>query len=646
MTRKIARRDLLQLSGLAAGALGAAAALRGLAPGAPARAAAAPATKFQEAPMLATLVQQGKLPPLAERLPRAEDVLVVRPTKTAGVYGGTWHRVWKGPADFHAWQRLNYEEVLRWPRNPKDPIQPGLAKRWTFTDGGKTVTLYFRRGLRWSDGRPWTVDDVLFWWHDIELNKELSAAPHAEWVVGEKLMVPEKVDDYTLRLSFAEPNGMVLRMLAFHGCQWPLSFERFGFYAPAHYLKPFHPKYNSAITGYKLFNEKADDLNPQRPSMTPWPVSQYTPGSATLIADRNPYYWKADPAGRQLPYIDRVEHTLVESNEAAAALALSCQIDMQYRSMDLKKYPLFVEKSGACHYHVLRWASAQGGQVVFWPNQTYPHDPILRKIFQDRNFRIALSYAIDRQKINAVSYLNQGVINGQLVVPDSPYFVPDVNALYQQHDPKRAGDYLDRAGLKLGPDGKTRLRPDGRPLEITIETQMQGADLDAVQLVASDWNAVGVKAVVKTMSRDLYWPRATGIEVQVATWGTDRGIEPFVDPIYVFPFDERSWMAPAFGVYYKTGGARGERPTGPLARSQQLYDLFKVTVDQAKQIDLGKKLIRMAAEEATTITTVGVVPAPVIVKDNMENVPAHYTQDWVIMSPGNLDPCQFFFTKA
>jgi len=151
---------------------------------------------------------------------------------------------------------------------------------------------------------------------------------------------------------------------------------------------------------------------------------------------------------------------------------------------------------------------------------------------------------------------------------------------------------------------------------------------------------------VKTMSRDLYWPRATGNEVQIATWGWDRGIEPFVDPIYIFPFDERSWMAPAFGTYYKTNGAKGEKPAGTLAEMQKMFDQFKTTVDRAKQVAIGKRLVQMAVEECTAITTVGLVPVPLIVKNNFRNVPRHYSQDWIIMSPGNLDTVQFYFKKG
>lgn len=608
-----------------------------------AAAAPAPAGKYTEAPMLAELVKAGKLPSVDQRV--SADPLVVKAIEEIGQYGGTWRRIWKGPADFHAYGRLNYDPILRWPRNPKDPIQPGLAAKWEFSPDGKSITLYFRKNLKWSDGKPWTVDDIVFWWEDIELNTELTKAPHAEWVVNGKAMTLKKIDDATIQMNFDGPNGLVERMLAFHGNQWPLNFERFGAFAPAHYLKQFHPKYNKEIKDFKLFNEKADDLNPERPAMTPWTVKTYKPGDAKLIAERNPYYWKVDEKGQQLPYIDQIELSLVENNDAIAAKALGCEVDMQFRNMDLRKFPLFKENEKKCEYRLFRWASASGTNLALWPNQSYADDPVLRDIFQNKDFRIALSYAIDRKKINAIAYLDQGVIRSEMVVPDSAFYVPEVENLYTDFDPKKAAEALDKAGLKMGPDGKVRLRPDGKPLEITIETERSGTDLDALQLITENWNAVGVKTALKSMTRDAYWPRATGNQVQIAVWGTDRGLEPFVDPVYIFPFDERSWMAPAFGVWYKTSGKDGIKPTGKLAEVQGLFDQFKATVDSKKQIELGKQMVKTAVEEAWTIQTVGMSPVPVIVKNNFRNVPEKFTQDWIIMSPGTLDPSHFFFKK-
>jgi peptide/nickel transport system substrate-binding protein len=607
------------------------------------KAPAAPASKWSEAPMLADLVKAGKLPPIEQRM--IADPLVVKAIEEVGAYGGTWRRAWKGPSDFHCYGRLNYEPILRWPRNPKDAVGPGLAYKWEFTPDGKELTLYFRKGLKWSNGQPFTVDDIIFWWEDIETNKELSAAPHAEWVVNNKPMTLQKVDDTTIKYKFDGPNGLVVRMLAFHGNQWPLNFEKFGAFAPAHYLKQFHPKYNTNIKDYKTFNEKADDLNQERPAMTPWPVSQYTAGAQKMVASRNPYYWKVDEKGQQLPYIDTLEFTLVENNDAVAAKALGCELDMQERNVDLPKFPLLKEKEAACKFRVWRWDSASGTNLALWPNMSYAADEVLRKIFQDKNFRIGLSHAINRAQINKIAYLDQAVIRTEILVPDSAFFVPEAEKLYSTYDVKLANEYLDKAGLKMGPDGKVRLRPDGKPLEVTIETERTGTLLDAVQLVAENWTAVGVKAAVKSMARQQYWDRAIANEVQVATWGTDRGLEPFVDPIYVFPFDERSWMAPAYGIYYKTNGAQGIKPEGKLAEAHTLFNQFKSTIDAAKQLDFGKQLIKLVSEECWTISTVGMSPSPLVVPNNFRNVPEKFTADWIFMSPGTLDPCHFFWKK-
>jgi len=592
--------------------------------------------------MLADLVKSGKIPPVEQRLP--SDPLVVKAIEEVGTYGGTWRRAWKGPSDFHCYGRLNYEPILRWPRNPKDAVGPGLAAKWEFSPDGKELTLYFRKGMKWSNGDPWTVDDIIFWWEDIESNKDV-ATMHAEWIVNGKPMTLQKIDDYTIKYKFDGPNGLIIRMLAFHGNQWPLNFEIFGAFAPAKYLKQFHPKYNKTYTDYKVFKEKADDLNQERPAMTPWPVSNYTAGAQKMVASRNPYYWKVDEKGQQLPYIDTLEFTLVENNDAIAAKALGCELDMQERNVDLPKFPLLKEKEATCKYRAWLWDSASGTNLALWPNQSYAADPELRKIFQNKDFRIGLSYAINRAQINKIAYLDQATIANEILVPDSAFFIPELQKLYSEYDVKKANEYLDKAGLKMGPDGKTRLRPDGKPIELTIETERTGTALDAVQLVAENWTAVGIKSAVKSMARQQYWDRACGNEVQIATWGTDRGLEPFVDPIYVFPFDERSWMAPAFGTWFKSGGKSGLQPEGKFAEAQNLFEQFKSTIDSAKQIEIGKQLIRMVTEECWTICTVGMSPSPLVVPNNFRNVPQKFTADWIFMSPGTLDPCHFFWKK-
>jgi peptide/nickel transport system substrate-binding protein len=600
--------------------------------------------QFKEAPMLAELVKQGKLPPVEKRLPDPEDILVVKPLNEIGQYGGTWNQAFTGPADFHAFDRNTYEAMLRWPADLRNPIEPNLAKKWEWSDDNKTLTLYLRKGLKWSDGEPFTVDDILFWWNDIELDKNLTPAPHAEYVVNGKPMEVEKVDDYTVRLHYAGPNGLALRMLAFHGGQWPTAFEKFGFYAPKHYLQQFHPKYNPK-SDYKTFAAKADDLNPERPVLWPWRITEWKPNENKLIAERNPYYWKVDPEGNQYPYIDRIYMHLVANSEVINLMAANGQLDFQFRNIDVSKYSVFSEKAKAGNFHILKWPAADGSELAFFPNQTID-DPDLRSAFRDVRFRQALSLAINRDQLNQVAYLGLGTPRAATVLPQSPYYSEGIDQLYATYDPKKAEQLLDEMGLKKNADG-IRTFPNGKPVQFLIESSITaGTGLDALQLVVKNWQAIGLKVDLKTMDRSLYWPRAIGNQVQMATWGIDRGLEPMVDPIYQIPFDNRSWFAPQWGVWYNTGGQQGEKPEGPAAQVQQLYDQFKSTVDSAKQIELGKQICKIAAENVFAIGTVGMVPSIVIVKNNFMNVPETAVTDWIMFSPDNLNPFQFYFKQS
>lgn len=599
------------------------------------------AQQYREAPMLRAMVGAGDLPPVAERLP--QDPLVVEAVDSVGQYGGTWRRAFKGIKDFHAFGRLNYEPMLRWPRDPRDPVQPGLAREWTWSDDGTELTLHLRRGLKWSDGAPFTVDDVIFWWEAIETNKEITSAPHAEWVINGEPMELERIDDVTIKLKFAGPNGLAETVgLAFHGNQWPLGFERFGFFAPRHYLEQYHPQYNDDVDGYQLFEEKAFDFNIERPAMTPWRVTEWSAGATELVAARNPYYWKVDTAGNQLPYIDRLHFTLVEDNEAANLLAIAGEIDMQTRHMDLSKFPVYQQNAEQGAYHTLLWNNAAASHATFMPNQSYG-DPKYRALMQELKFRQALSLAIDRELINEVVHLGLGTPRTESVVNDSALFQPDIEFYFAEFDLDRARGLLDEIGLPTGSDG-FRTFADGSPLELIVEAVGTG-NIDALQIAVEGWNDIGLKTALKTMTRDVYWPRANANEVMIATWGTDRGLVPMVDPIYQFPFDERSWMAPAFGTWYKTGGELGEAPRAEMKELMDLYDAYKFTVDSSAQLEIARKLVRLSTERLYTIGTVGMAPSIVVVKDNFKNVMEEFTADWLIMSPGTQDPSHYYFAR-
>ena len=600
--------------------------------------------EYNEAPMLAELVASGDLPSVGERLPAVP--LVVEPVESVGEYGGTWHRAFLGVADFHALGRLIYDAVLRWPRVPSDPIQPGLAEAWEWSEDGTELTLHFREGLKWSDGMPFTVDDVIFWWEDIENDENITAAgPHAEWIVNGEPMELEKVDDTTLILKFAGPNGLAESVgLAFHGGQWPLGFERFGFFAPRHYLEDFHPRYNEEAT-YEDFEDAAFNFNTELPVMYAWHVSVWEAGGTEMIAERNPYYWKVDPEGNQLPYIDRIHYSLVEDNGAVNLMAVAGDLDMQHRRIDFGQYTVYQENAEAGGYHTVLWSTAQASTITLFPNQSYD-DPQYRELMQNLSFRQALSVAIDRDLINNIAHLGQGIPRTITVVRDSPLFQEDIETYYAEYDPAMAEELLAEAGLVKNDDGIWTFA-DGTPVELIIEgtDAVSGASMDTLEIVTQNWNDIGLQTVLETMSRDIYWPRTTANEVMIATWETDRGLVPMVDPIYQFPFDDRSWMGPSFGIWYKSGGELGEAPPEHLLAVMDLYDQYKTSVDADEQLALARQIVRDSTEGLFAIGTVGMTPGLAIVGDNFHNVMDSHTSDWLVFTPGTMDPPQFWMDQ-
>jgi peptide/nickel transport system substrate-binding protein len=603
-----------------------------------------PPSLYNEAPMLQDQVAAGALPPVEERLP--VEPLVVVPVESIGKYGGTWHRAFLGVKDFHALGRLIYDTILRWPRNPADPIGPGLANEWTWSADGKELTIYLREGLKWSDGHPFTVDDIIFWWEDIEKDTNITSAIHSEWVVNGKPMELEKINDITIKLKFDGPNGLAESVgLAFHGGQWPLGFERFGFFAPRHYLEQYHPKYNSAVD-YATFEDKAFNFNTELPVMYAWKVARWDPGGTEMVAERNPYYWKVDPEGNQLPYIDQIHYSLVETNEAINLKGVAGDLDMQHRRIDFAKYTVYQENAAAGKYHTLLWSTAAASNITIFPNQSYS-DSKYRELLQTLEFRQAISVLIDRDLINEVAFLGQGIPRTITVVRDSPLFQGDIETYFAEYDVVKAQSLLEGIGLKKGSDGFYTFA-DGSPIELIIEgtDAVSGASLDTLELVAESWNSAGLKTALRITSRDIYWPRATSNEVMIATWETDRGLVPMVDPIYMFPFDERSWMGPSFGMWYKSSGVLGEEPPAELKVLMDLYDEYKDTVDPDRQLEIAKEIVRRSTMEMLVIGTVGMSPGLVVVKDNFHNVMSNHTSDWLVFTPGTMDPPQFWIDQG
>ncbi|MCC6176044.1 MAG: hypothetical protein IT305_12125, partial [Chloroflexi bacterium] len=340
---------------------------------------------FKEAPMLAERVKAGKLPPVEQRVP--QEPLVIKPVHEIGKYGGIWRRGFTGPGDKWNGYRAasGPDNVLFWDYTG-EKLVPNVAKDWKFEDGGKVLTLYLRKGMKWSDGQPFTADAFTFWFEDLYSNKELLPAGHSSMTINGKPGRVEKVDDTTVRFVFPDPYFLLADVLAGSTALASQSYygmEFMGAFAPGHYLKQFHPKYTSQDQVNKLAKDAGFDnwvtmmkfkndwaLNAELPVVTPW-ITVQPINTPQWILERNPYSMWVDTEGNQLPYIDKIQMNLGENLEVVNLRAVAGEYDFQARHMDAGKIPVFLENQEKGNYKLHLDPGDYGTDCVIKFNLSY-----------------------------------------------------------------------------------------------------------------------------------------------------------------------------------------------------------------------------------------------------------------------------------
>jgi peptide/nickel transport system substrate-binding protein len=380
--------------------------------------------KFAEAPMLAEMVKAGKLPPVEKRLP--DEPMVVKPLQSVGRYGGTWRRGFTGPGDGENGNRIvSTDKILFWDYTGTK-VMPCVAKEWKQSDDGKSVTIHLRKGMKWSDGTPFTANDFVFWYEEVYLNKDLVPVPHPDFMANGKSGTIRKVDDATVAFEFQDPNFLFVDILAgstaIGGGQatQAMGGRSMGAYMPAHYIKQFLPKFSSkedvekkakaaGFDGWVSYIRNRWDwrLNPELPVLTPWKTVNPI-NTPTWVLERNPYYMGVDTAGNQLPYIDRISMTLAENLEVLNLRAIAGQYDLQERHTALAKLPVFLENRQKVGYEVHLDPALNGSDATLQTNQAYEADPEIAKWLHTSDFRRALSMGIDRDQLNETFWVGVG----------------------------------------------------------------------------------------------------------------------------------------------------------------------------------------------------------------------------------------------
>jgi peptide/nickel transport system substrate-binding protein len=624
---------------------------------------------FKEAPMLAEKVKAGKLPPVAKRLPEPSQLFVVKPLKETGKYGGNWRRAFTGPADHENANRINSADKILTFDYTGSKIIPCLARDWKVSDDGKTTTIFLRKGAKWSDGKPLTANDFMFWYEDIYLNKNIVPTAFFEFQIDGKDGKMRKIDDYTVAFEFPEPYAFFVYQLAGStgigaGFATRGGFQNFGgAYAPAHYLKQFLPKYSSE----EAVNKKAKDLgfdnwvsllknryswalNNEVPVMTPWKTVSPI-NTPTWSMERNPYFWAVDNKGNQLPYIDKITLTLAENTEVANLRAIAGEYDIQERHMHLSKLPVFLENAKKGNYTVRLDPGFNGSDVAIHIGNAYEADPEISKLLKNKDFRHALALGIDRDQLNEAFWLGAGTAGSVAPSPDTLYSPgPEWNKKWAVLDLKQANELLDKIGLTKKDSEGYRLRTDGKG-RLRLEMITVGGQFvpytQVGEMVKQQWKKIGIDVDVKELERNLAFTRDSSNENQMITWANDGSEMLFLFPRHAMPVDAaESHMGMAYAKWYASKGTAGKKPEDP--EMLRAFDLFRDAfgAKEADRVKNGKELWKIIVEQTWSIGTVGQSPAFMgvrIVKNNMGNVPERQVNAQHVRTPHSSMPITFFF---
>jgi peptide/nickel transport system substrate-binding protein len=623
---------------------------------------------FQEAPQLAELVKAGKLPPVKDRVP--SEPLVLKPVQSVGKYGGTWRRGFTGPGDVENGNRINASDKLLFWDHTGTKIVPSVAKNVEMSADGKVYTISLRRGMKWSDGAPFTADDFVFWFEDLYSNKDLVPTPIPDMSVNGKPGKVVKVDETTVRFEFEDPYFLFYDLLAgdtlIGGGQSVRQSQgfTFGAYSPKHYLKQFLPKYSSVEAvnelakkeGYenwvKLIHFKKDwSLNVDVPTLGAWKTTRPI-STPTWVLERNPFYYVVDTAGNQLPYIDRIVMTLSQDTEILNLRAIAGEYDLQERHIDLGKLPVIIENQKKGNYTVHLDTAINGSDTTLQVNTSHRADPEIGKWLANADFRRALSMGIDRNQLNETFFLGVGTPGSAVPGEDSPYFPgKEWRTKYSTLDLAQANKLLDGIGLTKKDSEGFRVRTDnGERLRIQIQAVKAFMPWPAHgEMIAQQWKKIGVWAESKEMERNLAFTRTRNNEHHIQIW-TNGGTEIiYLFPRHAIPVDPtEGFMGPEFAQWYASGGKQGRKPDDP--NWLKIFELYAPagSKQEPERIKIAHEIWKIIVDQQYNIGTVGQSPALMgvrIANNKLGNIPSRVCIAQHCRTPGGSHPETWFYKE-
>lgn len=456
---------------------------------------------------------------------------------------------------------------------------------------------------------------------------------------------------------------------------------------PAHYLKQFHPKYTDGATWEKFQTIDKWWDNPDFPCLMAWCTPTRSEDGTHVTLTRNPYYWRVDTEGNQLPYIDTIDIDIVADDQVRVLNAAQGKYDAMFRGLGSpNNMPLLQEQAEKAGFRILEgWKVGTGAWPGWFINMDYveggqnyaddtpEHAKEIRDLFRDKRFRQALSIAIDRQRIIEVAWKGIGEAKGYTLSPQSWHFAgAEGQKVYEEWaksyaylDYDEANALLDEVGMKRGADG-IRTLPSGKEFTMIFDVTDWGGDLavnlDGTTEMANMWEEnLGIKSTVNNLQgqptvdtrfNEGYYMLRPALFAEIDIW---------TFPDQIFPIRNR-YMFPLQGRWYEKGkdtcvptsektkyqdcGMKPE-PGSPAEALQKIYEQGIAEKDIQKRHELVWDAIKLIEEEGPFILSVsGDQPAMALANVKLRNLLDYgVTGPWAPAGPGSQVPAQWWFEQ-
>lgn len=609
------------------------------------------------------------LPPLAERLPA--EPLVVVPYEAVGVHGGTLNGLSKatesGTSDLLSVRHVN---LFRF-SDDLQTIVPNVARDFEWNDDFTVLTVYLREGHKWSDGQPFTAEDIVFWYNNVLADETLySEGIPDRFLVGGEPMQVEAVDETTVTFTLAQPKPGLTALFATDYAQ-P--------FLPKHFLGQYHPavddnaEANATEAGFESWDEafnfyygssdwkdvpspllkdpaKAESLERAvMPTLESHILISDTAEGRQLVA--NPYFHQVDTTGQQLPYISRIDELYVPEVEVQNLKLSNGEVAYKSQAVFGEDLPVLQQNEAQGNYVVDAVPTVGESMVVYSFNVNHK-DEGLREIFGDLRFRQAVSHALNREEINELVFFGLGTPAQYTAVdPNTVNFVTEEQKTYLiEFDTDKANELLDDMGLVDADGDGTRDRLDGSPLVINLQFATQGGPVKMHELFAQYLDDVGLNVQLKEVTSDEYRASQAANDLDIMTWTkayTSAFLAGSREPLFP-PFGDYFSLTNGhlWAKYIETDGAEGvEPPEWVTELDAKSIEYQSYTLGSPESDALGKEIVDLLQSELLFIGTIGNPAEPVYRRNDLANIPEFTAKSYDYYWAYPYRPSQWFFKQ-